>query len=483
MCIRSFKRLAQSQSGNVAHIFAIMALPTLLVIGGAIDSLRISGARAKLQSSVESGVLSAASLTSTQAVEDAVSEYILANLGDDVLTDNLDIQVVNQEVSINSRKIEVEVTSKLPLSFFRLIGHSEKAITVSAEAVEARTTTELSMVLDISSSMRGDKLTALKGAASDFVDQILNPQQIDVTSINLVPFGGTVNLGDYFDDVVVNLSVTPASGATVTVDPSESQYDISQSKLDKTKSFLFPNHLDASGAPMNTCVEVIEDDFDLDLIPENSRSQTPHFWKWTNFNPWCPEAESTALFNTNDPDDLKDRINEMTLSDGTGMDHGLLWGAKALSPAYKGKLGGDFAERPSDFNDPANLTQKIMVLMTDGAITAQFRPEDYTWLSTHNHHKKKNNKNQQTLLSKGSNSHTSDNYSAVGNFKKVCDDLRDQGVIIYTIGFKISENSLPENLLKYCATNPANYYLVENLDIAAAFNAIAASVQNLRVSG
>ncbi len=122
-----------------------------------------------------------------------------------------------------------------------------------------------------------------------------------------------------------------------------------------------------------------------------------------------------------------------------------------------------------------------MVLITDGGITFQGRPKDYTYNSVHTW--KKNNKNQQTLLKRGNLANDANHNTAIGNFKAVCDDLRDKGVVIYSIGFQIKKNSLPENLLKYCATNPANYFLVETLDIAKAFNAIAVSVQKLRISG
>jgi len=333
------------------------------------------------------------------------------------------------------------------------------------------------MVLDISSSMHGQRLSNLKSAASDFVDQILTEKQKDLTSISLVPFGGTVNLGPIFNDYVVD-------GSGVTYNPNQGQYN--KGYAITSKKFRFSDG--------DNCIELRKEDFDLDSIPSKSRSQIPHFWKWWNFNPWCPDAASAAMWNTNKADDLKTRIAGMTLSDGTGMDHGILWGAKALSPSFKGKLGGDFPQRPNAFNDPDEDVQKIMVLMTDGGITFQGRPKNPAKNNVHTNRNSNNdpstgipnqgnNINQQTLLSRGKLSNSAGHNTAIGNFKAVCDDLEEKGVVIYTIGFQIKKNSLPENLLKYCATNPANYFLVESLDISKAFNAIAVSVQKLRVSG
>ena len=464
MWVNLFNGFRENEAGNVGAMFAIMTMPTLVLMGGAVDLLRVSNSQAKLQAAVESGVLSAASLTNTQAVEDVVNEYVNANVGDDPAFQNLKITVTNQSLALNKRVVEVKAEAEVPMIMMQLIGNKAQKIEVSAEALEARQAMELAMVLDVSSSMNGNRLKNLKTAAADFVDQMLSEKRKDYTSISLVPFGGTVNIGALFDDYA-------ATGAGVIQDPSSSQYNLGY-KITENK-FRFTNG--------GKCVELRKEDFNLDAIADQSRSQVPNFWKYVNFNPWCPDDKSAAIWNTNNATNLKDRIEEFTLSDGTGMDHGLLWGAKSLAPSFKGKLGGDFPDRPQAFSTSGGDVQKIMVLMTDGGITFQGRPKDYTYLSVHK--SGKNNKNEQTLLSRGNMKNTPGQNTAIGNYKAVCDDLAANGVTIYTIGFQIKKNSLPEQLMQYCATNPANYYLVESLDIAQAFNAIAISVQKLRVSG
>ena len=72
-------------------------------------------------------------------------------------------------------------------------------------------------------------------------------------------------------------------------------------------------------------------------------------------NPWCPNEKSEAIFNSNDFEALKKRIDEFSLSDGTGNDHGIAWGLNALTPAWRGKLGGNYPARPADFDDDATL--------------------------------------------------------------------------------------------------------------------------------
>lgn len=464
------QRFLKDTSGNFAIMFGLTALPVLLMVGGAIDIMRISKSNAKLQSAVDSGVLSAASLTNDRDPLSVATEYIQANLDNDVTFQNLNITLGDEtDITLNNKVVEITATADIPLSFLGLVGLTKNTITATAEAVEARQSLEMSLVLDVSSSMNGNRISSLKGAATDFIDQMLPINNVNTTSINLVPFGGTVNLGGLFDDYVVDSGflsdgTTPAD-PDVIIDPSESEYDIGSDIFEE--KFRFTD----SGA----CVEMHSDEFNLNSVLGKSKSQVPHFWKWVNFNPWCPEDESASIWNSNDAEKLKDRINEMSLSDGTGMDQGVLWGAKALSPAFQGLLGGDFPERPNDFNDPDNDIIKVMVLMSDGGMTAQFRPENPNV-------KQIKNWTQQTILHRGGKSHAAGTNRAMGNLKAICDDLHEQNVIVFTIGFQISKNSFAEYGLQYCASNPANYYLVESLDISKAFEAIAVAVQKLRVS-
>lgn len=182
------------------------------------------------------------------------------------------------------------------------------------------------------------------------------------------------------------------------------------------------------------------------------------------------------MFNVKDTEILNAQIDAMTLSDGTGTDIGLLWGVKSLSPEWRGKLGGDFENRPADYDDPE--TMKIMVLMTDGGITAQFRPK-----SQHYDGLDDIDGNQQTIVARGNFYSANTDNNAYGRQKKLCEELEQNGVKVFTIGFKINASSQAAMQMAECAVNGGNYYLVDSLDISQAFESISASISNLRVSG
>ena len=299
---------------------------------------------------------------------------------------------------------------------------------------------------------------------------MLTEETEEYTSVSIVPFGGTVNLGPLFDNYVVE-------EVTANVDPSKSDYENSNAA---TGNFRFTEG--------GNCIENDDGDYDMEDIAPNSRSQVPHFWKWNDFNPWCPTSNSEIFLNSRDKDALIAHVEGMDLSDGTGMEVGALWAAKALSPALRGSVGGDFPDRPFDY-DPS-VTNKVLIVMADGGITAQFRPDDYSMYNTHTNRETNNadygngsgnqgnNSNQWTAVSKGGINHGTNR--TAGRYAAICDAAKANGVMVFTIGYQIT-NSGHEDVLKSCATSESYHYDVESLDISNAFAQIAAALDDLRI--
>ena len=471
------RKFWRNEQGNLALPMALAMVPMMGTLGAGVDFMRASSLTQELQSALDSGVLSAANLSNDGDPETVLKEFVASNLSEyKSFKDTVTVNLTKKEIALNSRTIAANATGTVNTFFLGMLGIDEFEIEVKSAATQSITNVEIALVMDISSSMKGNKLTNLKSAASGFVEQMLSGDAHPYTSISLIPFGGTVNIGQaLFDEYVVDMSDAEQN-------PSEDDYDIGSSLLDG--KFRFPGHGD-------NCLEYTHNDFDESVLHENGYTQVPHFWKWTRFNPWCPLANSAAVFNTNNVEALKLHINGMSMSDGTGMDIGAMWGLKALSPKWSGKLGGDFEARPAAYDEE---TLKILVIMTDGGITSQFRPQDYRKYSTHTNRDEGkiadgfgkgnsgNNKNQQTVVRAGGVNTQPTEKKAVGYFKKSCDAAKTSGAIVYTIGFKINEDSLPDKMLQYCASDLSKYYHVESLDLESAFNSIAASVNALRVT-
>ncbi|WP_280114437.1 pilus assembly protein [Roseibium hamelinense] len=468
-----FSQFLRDENGNFIIITALSLVPLIVMAGGSLDVLRMTTTSQKLQSALDSATLAAASLTNAQDIETTINEYVAANLPDKKPYTTLDLSIDTQDNALNSRTIEISASVLLDTPFLGLVGMDTQTVSAQSVANQSAENVEIAMVLDISSSMNGSKLPALRDAAKGFVDIMLEGNNKDYTSINYVPFGGTVNIGDFYSQYVVD----PDSDPSVIIDPNMSEYDIGQD----VSYGKFAFSADAEG-----CIEYHDDDFgtytdgivSIPAIPTDSRSQVPEFTRWNTNNPWCPKDSSKVLLNTNNQSALESAIDAIELSDGTGMDIGALWGAKVLSGSMRGNLGGDFSDRPADFDDEETL--KVAVIMTDGEITAQFRPTYDPGANSHIN----SGFERQTIYSKGGkNTSSTTEHRAVAYFKRSCDFMKQNGVQIYTIGFQISSGSTADSLLNYCASSPSNYYFVEGLNIDDAFDAIAASVNALRITG
>ena len=224
----------------------------------------------------------------------------------------------------------------------------------------------------------------------------------------------------------------------------------------------------------NNCLEMTEAQARSIALTPGDHSVVPQFTVWNRGNDWCPPVEGTeAIFLTNDRAALRATLSTFdnpVLSDGTGTDIATGWGVRALDPAWRGGLGGhaDFSDRPAAYDDEE--TMKVMVVMTDGGITQQRRPESSFNVQNDDPHV--GTRGTQDLYSKN---------AARDVFMDMCDYAKDNGVVVYSIAFQVGGGRNKRDM-ENCASSSAKYYDVESLEIAAAFSAIAAELNQLRLS-
>ncbi|MEM7530437.1 MAG: hypothetical protein AAF416_22850, partial [Pseudomonadota bacterium] len=65
---------------------------------------------------------------------------------------------------------------------------------------------------------------------------------------------------------------------------------------------------------------------------------------------------------------------------------------------------------------------------------------------------------------------------------EICDQAKDQGIIIYTIAFELSAGSRGARALKECASSDDKAYNVGGYNLAEAFDAIVADISNLKLT-
>ena len=144
--IRQFKK---DEDGGLI-ILTLLMLVSMLVVGGmAVDFMRYEAERTKLQSVSDRAVLSAANLNQDRDPLDVLTEFFEAEGYSDAIvgTPVAERTASGSMVSLNSR-IDVNTF------FLKLIGKDTLTAPAAAAAMEGIANVEVSLVLDISGSMR-----------------------------------------------------------------------------------------------------------------------------------------------------------------------------------------------------------------------------------------------------------------------------------------------------------------------------------------
>ena len=188
------RHFTQDVRGNVAMMFAMLLGPLVVSVGGALDYSRTFTIGAEIQSAMDAGTLAAASLSQGEDPETIVRNYITAALSEhNGVLERLNVQV-SSDLAINSREVTADAVISVPTLMLGIIGYDALTLNRVSEANERVRNLEISLVLDISGSMSGSKITALRDAAEEFVGVMMDPDLEGLTSLSVIPYNGGVRL-------------------------------------------------------------------------------------------------------------------------------------------------------------------------------------------------------------------------------------------------------------------------------------------------
>jgi len=195
MKTKMMRRFRDDQRGNVALMFGLSLVPMVAAAGAVVDYSLASNIRAKLQSGLDAGALSAAkdfTVLSNDAIKARVVTY-MPELPPAQFTTAPDVSVLAGDPNIIS-----VIASACVKPVFNGISVGMN-LCVEARADVKRPVEnylEVALVLDNSGSMSGSKMDSAKTAAKSFTDtlftNVTNPEKV---KISVVPFTLTVNAG------------------------------------------------------------------------------------------------------------------------------------------------------------------------------------------------------------------------------------------------------------------------------------------------
>lgn len=326
--------------------FALVILLLMLFVGGmAVDLMRYEAQRTRIQATADAAALAAASMRQTRPPRDVVEDWFAKAELTQALV-NVDVDAS----SLNYRRVRAETQTITRTYFMHMMGINVLESQAFGQAEERRANIEISLVLDISGSMAGSRMTNLVSAATEFVQDIINEDTENRISISLVPYNGQVNIGA---DLMAKYNITDRHTQSYCVDLPQAAYgSVALSRTTPMAQNAFADTYNSSGSNGYSTSS---------MAPDSA-------------NRWCMNNSANQVrVLSNNATTLRTQISNLQAVGATSIDAGLRWGAALIDPGSRsivtelvdqGRVPAYFRGRPFDYDDREAL--KVIVLMTDG---------------------------------------------------------------------------------------------------------------------
>lgn len=441
-------------------VFGLMVVPAMLSIGAAVDYGRASQTRTSLQTAVDAAALAAAAAqlrggNPAQVAANYVQQKF-AHTGKAVITTTAS--------DVNLGTVNVRAALSVRTSVMRLMRIETLPVTASATAAigaAGNQKMELAIAFDATGSMnQGARLETARAAAKTLIDKVMklpgggaNPN----VKVALAPFTTHVNVGtqyrgaswltnttDYTETLPESCYYTypdivygPSTRITQTCYADGLPYDC---------SFDMPTII-SWGTPVQTCfAPTITHRWFGCVGSQNSPADEADIANASNKVPALfdmPSCPSPLIRLGADQASLNAALDGMVANGETYIATGLLWGWRLLSPNAPFADGG-----------PYGSTNKVLVLMTDGANTNSATYPDH---------------------------YGTDVAASNDKLVKVCSAAKAAGVKLFTIAFQVTDAAI-QNVLAQCASGVPYYYNAQtNADLQTAFASIGQQLTNLRL--
>ncbi len=489
----------QSQSGNrISHLIHHLwkdergslvpaVAGSMLVLTGAaglsIDGARMFYVKDVLQKSLDSAGLAAGHAMEVDTMESDAREFFDANIG---AVANLAASTdMNIDISDDNELITLTAEATVDATFMSLFGFGEITVSASTEISRETRGMELVLVMDNTGSMRhSGKIDTMKEAATNLINTVYGDEETNTNLwVGVVPYITHVNVGSAHD------SWLTADGQTL-VDSG------------------FPD------TEWMGCIAARDDGLDETDDPPAVQGFEPYYWQDTDYEGWYYDPSAgwqwgqtdNNWFDETDDDEItiveeNDRYDALspnrgcgeqitplvaektTVIDaiddmapwsfgGTATPMGLAWGWRVVSPRWRGLWAGSDPALPMDHDTP--FMDKVIVVLTDGKnefIEPYLIPggSDYTAYGR--------------IADMGHGSIDDARDDLDDRFDRICANIKQDGIIIYSITFGTTPDDDVKTAFENCATNPAFYFHAPTASsLETAFDTIGRQLSNLRLS-
>lgn len=499
------RKMLRDRRGAVAMLAGLAAIPLLAMAGAAIDLTRLYLLHSRLVTAVDAAALAGARVINDLDRDAQIQRWFWANFTRETRqgrTGYLGAEITSFTISVeeSNRVVRLQVRAALPTTVLRVFGQDTLVATADHAARRQDRGMELALVLDVTGSMAGASMTALRESATELVNILFGPNEtIPNFHMSLVPYTATVNIGRQRTDWLAPGSLDPtAYGSTVWRGCVQARHQNGEDETDTPPTLVpFRPHLWPSTAGRYSPNRGDNEWNNLNITepnpeaPASDAAQNAIGNSAVGPNLGCgraitPLAQSRTLL-------LTEIANlRATHRGGTMANLGLQMGWATLSPRWRGLWGS--ATLPLNYDTP--FMDKVLVLMTDG------NNEWYDWPEGA----------PGACRTTGSSPPCRSGYTSDGDadvtaygrlrenrlgiaginnaralteinarMSRLCTRIKATGTIVYAITFNVT-NAATQDLYRSCATRPEYYFnSPDTASLRAAFREIGGQLANLRL--
>lgn len=417
------RRFANDVSGSVGMALALGSITLLGAISASLDYSRMSTTRAALGGAADAAALAAA--LATPAEQAALARSVFdANFRDAAPVSSF---ITSSFRRGNDEVFRVEAVATVAMTLSQAIGFTSVPVSAVSEVVLGNDADiQAALVLDVTGSMGGTKLTNLKTSATNMVNTLFTRlQRTDQVKMSVVPFAEYVNIG--LNNRNANWTTNTADHS-VTTQSCNWKYRNGSWRWDcedEITNYVWKGCVGSRSNPNN----IKDDNYNSERVPGV-------------FNVNCPIAMLPLSTNKQT---IIDKINALSTGGNTYIPAGAMWGWATLSAI----------EPFTSTTVPDRTTKRYLVLMTDGANTIS---------PTYPYHD-------------GGNTTTANNLT-----RDICTNIKNDDIEVFSIAFQVN-NGAVKTLLQNCATSTDKYFDASNSnELSDAFDKIARQMTNLRIA-
>ncbi len=459
--------LADTRGASIAA-FAL-AIPVLVgSVGMGVDMSRAYMAKKYLAAALDASALA----TANSSGDDAALEARMHAYFNKNFSTAADMHLVEVDMSTTPDNLKMWASAYVDTTFLRVLNKSRIDIYAETTVKRELRGIEVVLVLDNTGSMAGSNITALRTAATNFVnimfDRVVDPRHI---KIGIVPYSAAVNVGSIAPSIVSSPVVPPAT---------QSGYPtLAYTGTDGTGwkgcviERAYPHDVDDTGIAAGGNWAALwwpHDNSDNRWNPAQGGSLNTTVSSCNSMrtpNLGCP-TPITPLTSTKSV--LTSAINAIQpwCRGGTIGGVGMAWGWRVLSP------DAPFTEGAA-YND--KKWRKVAIMMTDGD-NNMYKESGSTHGSDWGAYKRL----EMNVL--GTTNANTAKTKLNERFEETCGKMKAKGkdIIIYAITFTSGINATTKGYYKRCATDTSKYYdAPTQQDLIKVFESIARELSNLHI--